>query len=150
MPALPYAEQLQAVRREIAMRELEQELIPPTPRSVVIERARDKIAALESRLREVEGELDAVRKDAARLRKALKYYAHAKHLVAPDFWDSCSGEHSMWKFPDHDHMDETMVEGGWIAAQALDGKDAPYLTDDGDLIDDENAAVDAAIIGSGT
>jgi len=82
-------------------------------------------------------EVAALRQREEGLRKALTYYATAQHLATPDDWDSCSGEHSMWQFPDP--TEETMVEGGWIARQALEGATLDFLSADGKLIDDEDA-----------
>ncbi len=98
---------------------------------------REAAAALVSQQQRV-GELE---RERSALRKALLYYATAQHLAAPDFWDSCSGEHPMWQFPDEDHVDEIMIEGGWVALQALEGKPLDFLSHKGELIDvDEDAA----------
>jgi hypothetical protein len=113
----------------------------------------DDALALQRTLREAAAALDSLRErlaaaeqDAARLRLALNYYASGRHLAAPDFWDSCSGEHPMWQFPDDAHIDETMVEGGWIALRALENDQLTFLSPDGKLVEEyePDATIDAA------
>ena len=106
--------------------------------------------AIEASLREVylaPGMADAfakLRRERDAMRKALLFYGKRQHLAGGD-WDSCSGEHSMWQFPDQDRADEVMVEGGWIAAEALAGNDLPFLHDDGTLLDDDELAAVAQL-----
>jgi hypothetical protein len=92
------------------------------------------------------GERAGIAAERARLHKALEFYASGNHLQMPEFWDSCSGEHPMWLFPESQdgHDCDTMVEGGWIARQAIEGDAMPWLDSSGRLIDEDDTLVDAA------
>jgi hypothetical protein len=85
--------------------------------------AAEKVMELEAGAERAEAERDALAKDAARMREALKFYANCDHLYGSlkDDWDECGdSEYRHWLWPSEPAEEMSWgVEDGETARAAL-------------------------------
>ena len=89
------------------------------------------------------------KQDAARLRIGLRFYAHGHHWecegAAAGQWDTVSGEPQNWYYRENDTDDAEGIEDGTIAKRILLGHEIDWEDEPPLPLDEERAAIDAAI-----
>lgn len=90
-------------------------------------------------------QLAEARRDAARLRGGLQWYADGNHYELPG-WEDCSGESSNWLFPP-DSEEPWMIDDGGVAQSILAGHSINPNRDEDENITIPPAAPDSAAPG---